>query len=82
MNTQLNTKALALAGAVASAVLTVLCFAIYAIAGRPDPWMTLFLGSGPTVGGWLIGIVELGLVGALLGGVVGAVYNRVAKTAA
>jgi len=80
MNTQLNTKALALAGAVSSAVLTVLCFAIYAIAGRPDPWMALFIGSGPSVGGWLIGIIELGLVGALLGGVVGAVYNRVVKT--
>lgn len=82
MNTQLNTKALAVAGAVASAVLTALCFAIYAVAGRPDPWMALFIGSGPTALGWLIGIVELGLVGALLGGVVGAVYNRYAKPAA
>ena len=38
--------------------------------------------AGPTALGWLIGIVELGLVGALLGGVVGAVYNRFAKPAA
>lgn len=82
MNTQLNTKALALAGAVASAVLTLVCFTIYALAGRPDPWMALFIGSGPTFGGWVIGIVELGLVGALLGGVVGAVYNRISKTPA
>lgn len=79
MNAQLNTKALALAGAVASAVLTVLCFAIYAIVGRPDPWMTLFIGSGPTVGGWLIGIIELGLVGALIGAVVGITYNRLVR---
>jgi uncharacterized membrane protein (DUF485 family) len=82
MNTQLNTKALAVAGAIASAVLTALCFTIYAVAGRSDPWMALFIGSGPTALGWLIGIVELGLVGALLGGVVGAVYNRFAKPAA
>ena len=82
MNTQLNTKALTIAGAIASAVLTVLCFTIYAVAGRPDPSMALFIGSGPTVLGWLIGIVELGLVGALLGGVVGAVYNRFTTTAA
>jgi len=82
MNTPLNTRALAFAGAIASAVLTALCFTIYAVAGRPDPWMALFIGSGPTVGGWVIGIVELGLVGALLGGVVGAVYNRFVKTAA
>jgi hypothetical protein len=82
MNTHLNTKALAFAGALASAVLTALCFTIYAVAGRPDPWMALFMGSGPTVLGWLIGIVELALVGALLGGVVGVVYNRYAKPAA
>jgi len=82
MNTQLNTKALAFAGAIASAVLTLVCFTIYALAGRPDPWMALFIGSGPTALGWVIGIVELGLVGALLGGVVGAVYNRFTKTAA
>lgn len=82
MNTQLNTKALAVAGAIASAVLTTLCFTVYAVAGRPDPWMALFIGSGPTALGWVIGIVELGLVGALLGGVVGAVYNRFAKTVA
>ena len=82
MITKLNTRALAFAGAIASAVLTLACFTIYAVAGRPDPWMALVIGSGPTVGGWLIGIVELGLVGALLGGVVGAVYNRFVKTAA
>lgn len=82
MNTQLNTKALAFAGGMASAVLTLVCFAIYAIAGRPDPWMALFIGSGPTVGGWVIGVVELGLVGALLGSVVGTVYNRLLKTEA
>lgn len=82
MNTKLNTKALAFTGAIASAVLTLVCFTIYAVAARPDPWMTLFIGSGPTFGGWVIGIVELGLVGALVGGVVGAVYNRFSKTAA
>jgi hypothetical protein len=82
MNTQLNTKALALAGATASAVLTLVCFAIYAVLGRPDPWMALFIGSGPTVLGWVIGIVELWVVGALLGAVIGGVYNRLVKTAA
>lgn len=81
MNTHLNTGALAAAGAVASAMLTLVCFAIYAIAGRPDPWMALFIGSGPTIGGWLIGIIELALVGALIGGVVGMVYNRLLKRA-
>ena len=66
MNTQLNTRALALAGALAVAVLNVVCLAIYAVAGRPDPWMDLFIGSGPTVGGWLVFIVEGAAVGALL----------------
>lgn len=65
MNTQLNTRALALAGALAVAVLNVVCLAIYAVAGRPDPWTDLFIGSGPTVGGWLVFIVE----GAAVAGV-------------
>lgn len=73
MNTQLNTRALA-----ASA----LCFTIYLVAGRPDPWMQLFIGSGPTVSGWIIGIAEGAVVFAVGGALIGFFYNRLAKTAA
>lgn len=76
MNTLLNGRALALAGAAAGAVITALCFAIYAVLGRPDPWMDLFIGSGPTPGGWLVGIAETAVFGALTGWLVAAVYNR------
>ena len=79
MITHLDTRALALAGAAVFALVNTLCFAIYAIAGRPDPWMELFLGSGPTVGGWLVGIAWGAVMGALIGGLVGVFYNRLAK---
>ncbi len=81
MHTALNTKALALAGAGVGAIVLALCFALYAVAGRPDPWMQLFLGTGPTLGGWLVGIAEAALVGGLTGALVGFFYNRFAKPA-
>lgn len=79
MNTLLNTRALALSGATAGAILVVLCFALYAVLALPDPWMPLFIGSGPTVVGWVIGIAEGAGVGALLGWLVAVFYNRFAK---
>jgi len=82
MNTQLNTRALAASGAIVGALINALCFAIYLVAGRPDPWMQLFIGSGPTVGGWLIGMAEGAAVFALAGALIGFFYNRLAKTAA
>ena len=81
MNTILHTRALALSGAAAGAVLNVVCLAIYAIAGRPDPWMDLFIGSGPTVGGWIVFVAEGAAVGGLLGWLVGSVYNRLTRPA-
>lgn len=75
----LNTRALALSGAAAGAVLNLVCLSIYAIAGRPDPWMNLFIGSGPTFGGWVVFVAEGAGVGALLGWVVAAFYNRLAR---
>jgi hypothetical protein len=82
MNTQLNTRALALAGAAVFAIVNILCFAVYAVVGRPDPWMELFLGSGPSFGGWLIGIAWGAVMGALIGGLVAVFYNRWAKPTA
>ena len=82
MNTYLNTRALAWAGALSGAALVTLCFAIYAVLGLNDPWMPLFMGSGPTVTGWLIGIAEGGAVGWLVGMVTGWSYNRLARPAA
>jgi ribose/xylose/arabinose/galactoside ABC-type transport system permease subunit len=82
MNTLLNTRALALSGAAACAVLNVVCASIYAIAGRPDPWMDLFIGSGPTIVGSIVFIAEGAAVGALLGWLVAVCYNRLAKPAA
>lgn len=82
MNTQLNTGVLAASGAIASAGLNALCFTIYLVAGRPDPWMELFIGSGPTVGGWIIGTAEGAAVFALAGALVGFFYNRFTRTAA
>ncbi len=79
MNTLLNTRALALAGAAAGAILNVVCLSIYAIAGQPDPWMALFIGSGPTLAGWIVFIAEGAGVGALLGWLVAAFYNRFAR---
>jgi hypothetical protein len=77
MNT-LNARALALSGAAAGAILVALCFAIYLVLGQSDPWMPLFVGSGPTVGGWLVGITEGAGVGGLLGWIVATFYNRLA----
>lgn len=82
METRLNAKALTGAGAIAGGVLNTLCFTIYLVLGRPDPWMELFVGAGPTVGGWLVGIAEGAGVGALLGWLVAVCYNGLAKPAA
>ena len=79
MNAALNTRALALAGAAAGAILNVVCWLIYVIAERPDPWMGLFIGSGPTAAGIVVFITEGAGLGALLGCLVALVYNRVAK---
>ena len=81
MNSQLNTGALAASGAIAGGIINALCFSIYLLAGRPDPWMQLFLGSGPTVSGWVIGMAEGAAVFALGGGLIGFFYNRFAKPA-
>ncbi len=81
MITTLHTRAFALAGAIAGALLTALCFASYALLGRPDPWMDLLVGSGPSVGGWIVGIVEVAVFSGLTGAVVAAVYNRLARPA-
>lgn len=80
MNTQLNTKALAFAGGATFAVLNVVCLTVYALAGQPDPWMTLFIGAGPTVGGWFIFVAEGAAIGALIGWLVAAFYNKLART--
>jgi hypothetical protein len=82
MNTPLNTRALALAGAVTGGVIAALCFAIYAVLGWPDPWMDLFIGAGPSVAGWLIGIAESAAVVAFSGWLVAACYNRFVRPAA
>jgi hypothetical protein len=81
MNAMLDIRALATAGAIASAVITALCFGLYAVLGRPDPWMDLFYGSGPTVRGWIVGMLEGAAVGAVAGAVLGAAYNRIARPA-
>jgi len=78
MNTALNTRALAFAGAATGGLVTLACFVVGAFLGRPDPWMALFAGSGPSVGGWLIGIAEGALVGLLAGAVIAVFYNRFA----
>ena len=82
MNMQLNARGLALAGGVVGAAVVALCFAIYAVLGKPDPWMDLFIGSGPSVAGWLIGILEGTAVGAFSGWLLAACYNRLARPAA
>lgn len=58
MNSALDIRALAFAGAATGALAILACFTQSTMLGRPDPWMALFVGSGPTVGGWLIGIGE------------------------
>lgn len=40
--------------------------------------MDLFIGSGPTLGGWIVFIAEGAGVGALVGWLVGLFYNRFA----
>jgi hypothetical protein len=82
MNTQLSAKALAASGAITGAIINALCFTIYLVARQPDPWMQLFIGSGPTVGGWIIGMAEGAAVFGLGGALIGFFYNRFAKTAA
>lgn len=79
MNITLNTRALAFAGAATGALAILACFTLGTLLGRPDPWMTLFVGSGPTLGGWLIGIAEGAAVGLLEGTLVGVFYNLFAR---
>jgi hypothetical protein len=79
MNTALNIRALAFAGAVTGALAILACFALGSLLGRPDPWMALFVGSGPTLGGWMIGIAEGALVGLFEGALIGVFYNRFAR---
>lgn len=81
MNTQLSIRALAASGAITGAILNAICFTIYLVAGLPDPWMQLFIGSGPTVGGWIIGIAEGAAVFAVGGALIASFYNQFAKTA-
>jgi hypothetical protein len=81
MKALLDIRALAIAGAIAGAIITALCFGLYAVLGRPDPWMQLFYGSGPTVLGWVIGMVEGAAVSAIAGAILGAVYNRMVRPA-
>jgi hypothetical protein len=50
-------------------------------APAPDPWMPLFIGSGPTVGGWITGIVEGAAVFGVGGALIAVFYNRFARTA-
>ena len=80
MNALLNTKAFALAGGATFAVIQVLCLVVGAISGRPDAWLPLFLGAGPTVGGWIIFVVEGAVIGMLIGWLVAFFYNKLART--
>lgn len=79
MNATLSMRALALSGAAAGAILNVVCWLIYVIARRPDPWMDLFIGAGPTATGIIVFVAEGAAVGMLLGWLVAFFYNRVAK---
>jgi len=79
MNTHLNTKALAFAGGATFAVLNIVCLTVYVLAGQPDPWMTLFIGAGPTVGGWAVFVAEGGAIGVLIGWLVATLYNKIAR---
>lgn len=80
MDTQLNTKALALAGGATFAVVQVLCLLAGALSGRPDRWLPLFLGAGPTVGGWIIFVAEGAVIGVLIGWLLALFYNKLART--
>ncbi len=79
MNTELNTKALAFAGAATFGVIQVLCLLVGFIAGN-DPWLPLFIGAGPTIGGSIVFVAEGAAIGLLIGWVVAVVYNRLART--
>jgi len=79
MNTQLNTKAFAFAGGATFAVIQVLCLLIGLIAGS-DPWLPLFIGAGPTIGGGIVFVAEGAAIGLLIGWLLAAVYNRLART--
>ena len=78
MNTHLNTKALAFAGGATFAVLNIVCLTVYVLAGQLDPWMALFIGTGPTVGGWVVFVFEGAVIGALIGWLVAVFYNKLA----
>ena len=80
MNAQLNTKALAVAGGATFAVVQILCLLVGALSSKPDPWLPLFLGAGPTVGGWIIFVVEGAVIGVLIGWLVALFYNKLART--
>lgn len=81
MNTLLQTRALTLAGAAAGGILNVVCLLLHALARQPNGWMDLFIGSGPTPLGWVVFILEGAAVGAFLGWIVAACYNRLAAPA-
>ncbi|HLB38454.1 MAG TPA: hypothetical protein VJL31_17930, partial [Gemmatimonadales bacterium] len=76
MNSQLNTLALGVAGVLAGGLLVAVCFALYAVAGGPDPVMPLLLGVGPSFLGGVLGVVQGLVAGGLTGLVVGMTYNR------
>ena len=78
MNALLQTRAFTLAGAAAGGMLNVVCLVVHALAGRPNPWIDLFVGSGPTLAGWAVFIVEGAAVGALVAWLVAVSYNRLA----
>ena len=79
MSMKLDTRAFAIAGASAAALVAAACFSIYVILGQPDPWNQLFNGSGQSALGFLTGVGESAAVGALAGAVVSAVYNRTTR---
>ena len=80
MNSQLNTLALGVAGVLAGGLLVAVCFALYAVAGGPDPVMPLLLGVGPSFLGGALGVAQGLVAGGLTGLVVGITYNRVVRT--
>jgi hypothetical protein len=81
MNSQLNPRALALAGGVVCAALAAICFAIYVVLGRPDPWNALFIGSGQSPIGFAVGVAESAAAGAFGGWLAAVTYNRVTRAA-
>ena len=80
MNSQLNTAALGVAGAVAGGLLVAVCFALYAIVGGPDPVMPLLVGVAPSFLGGALGVAQGLVAGGLVGLVVGLTYNRMVRT--